>query len=65
MSTAGKNIKGGATYDGIEKQWSLPPGVDLRQVLDSHPDWFAEQDVIRRRVQLRIIASLDEDPLLR
>ena len=55
----------GAIYDGDEKLWSLLAGYDLRQVLDTHPEWFSEPDILRRRVLLLVIAAvLEDEPIL-
>ena len=35
---------GRAIYNGDEKQWFLPLGCDLRQVVDTHPEWFDEPE---------------------
>ena len=61
-----KSIKGGGVvYDGLAKQWPLPLGSDLRQVLDACPEWLEEPDALKRRILMIIIAELDEQPILR
>ena len=40
----------------------IPPGHDLRRVLDSHPEWLDEPDLIRRGVLLRLINELEANP---
>ena len=55
----------GAVYNGEEKQWSMPAGHDLRRILDAHPDWIEEPDVVTRCILLHLIISLDDGSLLR
>ncbi len=41
----------------------IPPGSDLHHALVSHPEWFDEPGVIRRRILLRMIVALDGNPV--
>ena len=54
----------GATYNGAAQQWSFLPGVDLRRVINEHPEWITEPHVVRRHILLRMLAELEEEPLL-
>ena len=40
----------GAVYSSIEKRWPFPPGLDVRRVLTTNPEWFDEPDMVRRRI---------------
>ena len=55
----------GATYNGDTKQWSIPPGRDLRGLLRYQPAWLPEPELLRREILLRIMSEVERSPFLR
>ena len=55
----------GATYNGEMKQWSIPPGRDLRGLLRYQPAWLPEPELLRREILLRIMSEVERSPFLR
>ena len=55
----------GATYNGDTKQWSIPPGHNLRALLTYQPGWLPEPELLRREILLRIMSEVERSPFLR
>ena len=55
----------GATHNGDAKEWYFPPGVNLRYIFQTHPEWFLEPEMLRRNLLLRITHEVEDSPLLR
>ena len=54
-----------AIYDGEDKQCRDPLGTDLRSVLNHHPEWVREPELLRRTILLRLIKELESSATLR
>ena len=54
----------GATYNAEAKQWSIPPGSDLRGLLRYQPAWLQEPELLRREILLRIMSEIEKSPTL-
>jgi len=54
----------GAIFDGDTKQWYLPLGSNLREILRQHPGWLHSPEQLRREILLRIMSEVDRNPTL-
>ena len=54
----------GADYDGARKQWSMPPGSNLRRIIMLHPDWLEDAAMLQRRIILKMMEELEGHPVI-
>jgi hypothetical protein len=54
-----------ATYNGDAKQWYYPLGADLRSILQHHPEWMREPELLRRDILLRLMQEVKCSPFVR
>jgi len=54
----------GATYNADAKQWYFPPGSDLRRLLQDHPNWLQNPELLRREILMRMIREIEHNPTL-
>ena len=44
----------GVVYDGASKQWSMPPGSNLRRIITMHPEWLEDAAMLHKRNMLKM-----------
>ena len=55
----------GAIYNGEAKQWSMPPGTNMRRIIKMHPEWLEDLGMLKRRIMLDLMEELENWPLIR
>ena len=55
----------GAIYNGDAKQWSMPPGTNMRRIVKMHPEWLEDVGMLERKIMLDLMEVLENRPLIR